>query len=528
MFDRAGEIVYTNPGALDLLGHQHPGDRTIFDLLRDPDSVRAFLKGSDKSCRVQLAWPQPGPCLVLRQLEDTGLVAAVRSERAMMSAAPDLTFHLDCDGKILDCHAGDPDLLYLRPEQFLGRNVAEVLPPQPARAMCNALRLALEVHQPQNVEYSLELRGDVHHFEARFVPCGLRDAVAIVRDITDHRRAGDALRQSEDRYRRLFATVSDAIVLFDSDNLRFLDVNDAAVAAYGYSREELLRMTVLDVSAEPEQTRTSVRLAATGELARIPLRFHLRKDGSAFPVEISASSFQQGERRLICGVIRDVTERRKAEAQLRRLASQLVLAEERERRRIAADLHDRLAQNLAMCLIRVGLLQEKSSEEVRASLDPVRELLEDSIQRAQSLTFELSPPALYDLGLPEAVRSLGERLLKPHGLRFEFRSTEPSPPLGNDLRVLLFRAIRELFINVIKHARATWVKTGVTAREGRIEIVVEDDGIGFETGPEPVDGGGFGLFNVRERLGQMGGGMEISATPGSGTRVLLTAPVDLG
>ena len=142
-------------------------------------------------------------------------------------------------------------------------------------------------------------------------------AVVIFRDITEHKRAALALQTSEEKYRQLFRTVSDAIMVFDAETRQFLEVNEAAVRLYGYSRQEFLQLRHAAITAEPEQSAASFQQTLAGELDHIPLRYHKKKDGTVFPVEISASTFTLGQRRLFCGITRDITERLHTQKALR-------------------------------------------------------------------------------------------------------------------------------------------------------------------------------------------------------------------
>ena len=145
-----------------------------------------------------------------------------------------------------------------------------------------------------------------------------KGSFAVVTDITEYKEAEEALRESEAKYRQLFATVSDAIMVFESDTKQFVDVNDAALRLYGYSKEEFLKLRHPAITAEPEKSVASIVKTLAGELTRIPLRYHKKKDGTVFPVEISASTFTLGNRRVLCGVIRDITDRKRVEEELRK------------------------------------------------------------------------------------------------------------------------------------------------------------------------------------------------------------------
>jgi len=156
---------------------------------------------------------------------------------------------------------------------------------------------------------------------------GLR---GIILDITDRKQAEERLKESEEKYRQLFSTESDAILLFYADTGQFFDANDAASKLYGYTKEEFLKLKVEDISADPVATRNSVRKTIAGKLTKIPLRYHKRKDGKPFPVEISSSTFMLGNQKVVCGTLRDISQRMKMEEELRKHRDQLEkLVEER-------------------------------------------------------------------------------------------------------------------------------------------------------------------------------------------------------
>ena len=135
----------------------------------------------------------------------------------------------------------------------------------------------------------------------------------VVFDISERKKAEGTLRKSDEKYRQLVSTITDAIVLFDAETRQFIDVNRAAEDLYGYSRDEFLSMRQPDLTAEYQESEESIARTRKGELARIPLRYHRKKDGTVFPVEISGSTFELEGRKVLCGVLRDITDRKKAE-----------------------------------------------------------------------------------------------------------------------------------------------------------------------------------------------------------------------
>ena len=242
-------------------------------------------------------------------------------------------------------------------------------------------------------------------------------------------------------------------------------------------------------------------------------------------------------------VVRDLSSRKRMEqalrdaearfsrdrAALRELASELVFVEEHERTLLAEDLHDHLGQLLSLAKMRIEhMLPDADEAGMSDRLREVGSLMEEMLSSVRSMTFELSPPVLHHLGLGAAVEWLAKNMAERFGLDVQLEVEDRTFPLAKRLRVILFRAIRELLVNVSKHAQASRTVLCMHRIGRKIMVTVEDDGVGFEV-PEPeaarCGGGGFGLFSIRERLVHLGGEMQVCSQPGRGTTITLTAPL---
>ena len=244
----------------------------------------------------------------------------------------------------------------------------------------------------------------------------------------------------------------------------------------------------------------------------------------------------EGATQYLHGVMRDITEQKEVQGQLldyqeqlRSLAAELSLVEERERRRIATALHDRVGQTLAVSKMKLGVLKENSATvAVKEGMDEVRNLIEEAIQETRSLIFEISSPILYELGLEAALEWLAEETEKRHSVWCRYQDDGQAKPLDDAISVLLFQAVSELLVNVVKHARAKRVVIE-TRREGsQIRVMVEDDGVGFESSEISSrwqKNQGFGLFSTRERLRYVSGSLEVKSRSGTGASIILTAPL---
>ena len=265
----------------------------------------------------------------------------------------------------------------------------------------------------------------------------------------------------------------------------------------------------------------------------------LRSDGIEIPVSqvIMAHKAPTGEVEYLSTIIRDITGRKEAERrfrdyqmQLKSLASELSLAEERERRRIAAGIHDDIAQKLAMVKFGLQSLQPSLLDpDLSESLEKTCQLMDQIVADARSLTFDLRNPILHEIGLEAALKThLEERVQTELGIECHFRSEGPLLSLDDDIKVVLFRAARELLANVVKHAHATTVDLCTIHTGAELMIVVEDNGVGFDpaqVGPHGVGQGGFGLFNIRERLEYFGGSLEAETGDKQGARIVMTVPL---
>jgi len=207
------------------------------------------------------------------------------------------------------------------------------------------------------------------------------------------------------------------------------------------------------------------------------------------------------------------------------MASQLILTEERERRRVADGLHDSICQILWVAGLKLKMLARSCPPGDAQELKAATDLVNDALTQARSFTYQLSPPILYQFGLEPALAKLAERVSAECGLNIVFEDDGQEKPISEDVSVLLYRAVRELLMNAYKHAKASNVIVGISRNAHVVHITVSDDGVGFDPQTASIDqqGGGFGLFSIRERILDIGGRFEIVSEPGRGTTATLEA-----
>jgi PAS domain S-box-containing protein len=365
---------------------------------------------------------------------------------------------------------------------------------------------------------------------------------AVVIDITQRIQAEKALRMSQ-----FFIDKASLGILMGQGDAKILFANEHGARMLGYTQDELCSMNFFDIdpSLTPEfWLEHRKKLTDTGSNTFESV--HRRKDGTIFPVEVTVNYLQFQGQVFSCSFYHDITERKRAEEalqksrdelevrvrerteQLTSLTAELSLAEERERRRIATELHDQVGQTLILSKIKLESLSHALLPESFSKLaGEIREYLDQSIEEIRSLTFQLSPPLLYEVGLEAAVEWLGEEFEGKYGFRVEFQDDGKKKPLDEEASVALFQMVRELLLNIAKHAKAKKVRVSVGKVSDKIKISVADDGSGFElTGLRHKNkGSGFGLFNICHRIEYMGGRFKIKSKIDQGTSVTLMLPV---
>ncbi|MEW6745891.1 MAG: PAS domain S-box protein [Planctomycetota bacterium] len=346
------------------------------------------------------------------------------------------------------------------------------------------------------------------------------------------------LRASETKFRTL-AEQSPSMIFIDRGG-RLVYANEVCERMMGYTRAEM--------SAPDFDFAT---LCAPESAALVKARFAEQMSGEELgPCEIALLT-RQGARidailstrlvdyegtRSILGLLTDITAHSEAERlrlaqeeRLRHLSARLVTAQDQEQARIAQGLHDDVAQLLTAASIKLALARTSGSPgEFNQALDAVDELIDDANERVRSLSFEMASSTLCRLGLTDAIEELCECMTERYGVRFDLQTAGATQPLDDATATVLFKAVRELLFNVVKHAGVK--RAGVLLRrvEGRVEITVEDHGRGFPSPPGEgamITGGGLGLFSIRERLADLGGRIQIESEPGVCTRVTVWAPV---
>ena len=368
------------------------------------------------------------------------------------------------------------------------------------------------------------------------------------------RRTQVELETSRARYFDLYDLAPVGYFTFSEQGL-ILEANLTVATLLGVARGDLIKQPISRFVFPEDQDilyRHRRQLFATGAPQVYEVRL-ARKDGAHFWARLEATTDQDADGAPMGRtVVSDITERNRAEeerrhftetlekrvaertrelkaanasleqsaAQLRKLAVELTQVEERERKRLATILHDHLQQILVAAKIKIGLLCVLDEDQAQAILQ-VLDLLRDAIDASRSLAVDLHPPVLLDGGLMPGLHWLVRWAKEEHGLEVEVTGKD-TPDVPEPLSILLFQTVRELLLNVVKHAGVDRASVDMDQPgAGSLRVVVNDHGIGF---PQNSSAEGFGLFHLRERISYIGGTLDVASAPGRGARVSVTVP----
>lgn len=355
----------------------------------------------------------------------------------------------------------------------------------------------------------------------------------IARDITEERRAQNALRESEERYRELFENSKDAIYVHDMSG-RYTSVNRAAEKLSGYTRQELTGRHFSSLLT-PEYARhvceqLCKKLEASGETTyEVEL---ITKQGRRIPVEVSSRLIiENGLPVGVQGCVRDVSEKKRAHEAARSYSRRLIEAQEAERRRISIELHDQVGQILTAVKMNLHALQKTcKAADMLKSIQENLSAIDEAVDQVRGLSVDLRPLLLDDFGLVVAVRWYLDRQAKNSGVAVEFASLSLTEDdrFPAALETACFRIVQEGVTNVVRHASAKQVSIRLERTGADLVLLIADDGTGFDVkGVRSGSSGAttLGLRGMEERAQAVGGTLTIDSAPKLGTQICASFPV---
>jgi PAS domain S-box-containing protein len=462
---------------------------------------------------------------------------------------------MDEKGDVTSWNEGAERILGYRDGEVIGRSAALFFVEEDVQKGLPRKELEIAAREGTATDECWLRRKDGTRFWANVVTTairgediGLQGFAKIVQDLSERRRNEDALQEKETRLRVALSAARMGIWVWDlHSNREYLDQNLHRLLGVPFGEtidtfEKFLECVyVADRAAVDQAFHKSIH-------EQIPLNIEFRvvwPDGSLHWLKDQGEVLRDaaGEAATFTGACVDITDRKQAEAnlrelnavldqrvqeqtsallqsqdRLRQLTSQLAKAEQQERKRIAAVLHDHVQQFLVAAKMRVEMTPTTA-----ARLQTTSQLLDEALNATRSLAAELVPPLLYEHGLEAALKWLASRMNEQHDILI-LVSGEQQLSLSDELRAMIFQIARELLLNVVKHAKTDHAWVNVQQSDGEIVLSVRDEGAGFDPDSARERPASFGLFHIRERISYVGGQIQVDSQPGGGTQVTVTVP----
>ena len=354
-------------------------------------------------------------------------------------------------------------------------------------------------------------------------------------DMTESKKAEEALRISENKYRLLFNQNPMPMWMISMPERNFLDVNPAAVEHYGYSREEFLSMNIRDI--RPPEDIEKLKSTFTDRpkgIYNAGIWQHKKKDGTIIQVNIITHDISYEGKNAKLVLANDLTEKiiaeenlKKSHEELRELATYLEKIRESERTHMAREIHDELGQQLTGLKMDISWLNKKiqsQDEEVNTKIKDTIKLIDKTVVTVRRIATQLRPSILDDLGLIPAMEWQSEEFQKRAEIKSIFGSNVSNVEVKPEIATGVFRIYQECLTNVLRHAQASEVKSFLNIKNNRLELEITDNGKGFNI-EEIEHKKTLGLVGMKERSFLLGGQYEITGKPGIGTSVKISVPL---
>ncbi len=575
-----GRYAYANPRMCELLGYTAEELRTIntIDLVLKEDHARFVANRGRRESGDRTGFAATyrfrTKSSAIRHLSLAGKVLELQGRRVLYGIAQDMTAAVRAQELLREAEThyralveqslvgifilDGNRLLYANPKlcEVLGFTLAELaglavrdLVIEEDHALIDAVFERRRAGQTGSITTNCRVRdkrGRTLHLsvESKLVElAGRQAAIGIVQDITERARAAEALRESEEKYRLLWETTTDAVVLMDEDT-RIRYANPSVRDVFGYAPAEVEGREI--AMLQPERLREAHRRGMARYLAaglkkldwRATETVGLHRNGHEFPLEIAFSHLDIGGRSTFAGFMRDISARKKAHAQvedanrrLRVLSKRVLAIQEEERRSISRELHDDVGQSLLALKIGLHRLEGHVGEGHSVLLSQCIGVTESVQDKLRELSVDLLPPHLEQLGLQDALLWLVNRQRSLTGLAIYFRSGGIERSRASlEVESACYRICQEALSNATRHSKAQVIGVELDQKDGALELVIHDNGVGFDEASQrevALASGSLGLIGMEERARLAGGELRLGTRPGIGTRVSARFPLAL-
>lgn len=340
----------------------------------------------------------------------------------------------------------------------------------------------------------------------------------------ERKKSRSELQASEKRYSNLFHLSPQPMWVYDTENFGFVQVNKAAIKKYGYTEEEFLLMTILDIRPASEVQRTvdiiQTNMKAEGGLYNGRFQ-HKNKAGEIIEVEIYSTPISIDGRSLRSVIAYDITDK----IQHEQLITQAIIkTQEEERYEIGSELHDNICQILALSQMSLDKLKESLNADTRPWYENARNALLSALEEIRNLSHRLAPAFYDELTLEESFRKLIKTfdVSKKYEITFSFHDESNDRNSYKEMQLNLYRILQEQLRNIEKYAFASEIKIFVLIKKENLYMTTMDNGVGFIMDPKKQ---GIGFANMKRRVELYNGDIEIDTAPGKGCKIVITIPV---
>jgi PAS domain S-box-containing protein len=462
------------------------------------------------------------------------LAASERRYRELFENAPVAYLQLDLEGRIRSANRCALALVDSSAASIHSHKLSDIISAASQDAYFLHRHALLDGKRPGPIE--IELRAteripsvavELHASLVR-LPGSLQDDLLIALFDLSARRRAEYERAESERQRRLMADALPIPVSYVDSMERYQFCNASFASWHGLAAAEIHDRPLGDILGMTTyaQVRDHVRAALAGETSRFEGEIAFAAAGRRWvSIVYAPDRSSDGEIRGYYELVDDRSSLHRAELRVRDAAARAEMAEEEQRRALAADLHDDVGQLLSLLAIKLRALQDALAGDPARAIGEIHALANQARQRISTLSFELSPVLLFDVGLLAATERLAEEIESEYGLHVDLEHHGEVGAIDEVTRVALYRGLRELLINAAKHAGTSRARVAFRTGPNAIELLVIDDGRGFEPG-KPTQG--FGLISLRNRIERLGGSLEIESVRGEGTTCRISLPYQSG
>lgn len=458
--------------------------------------------------------------------------------KAIVNADPECIKLLSREGAILEMNpAGLQMLCAADLAQVVGKKGVDLVLPEYKELFLRSIEEVFKGNSWKLEFEILDFEGQKHSMESNCVPLKngegeINEMLCVTRDVTERNIAQDRLKASEERYRYLFNNNPSCIFIWDIDTLEILEANETAETLYGYSKEEFLQLSFPQLCGEGEADGFVAFTNSAGEVCinkETRSTRHITKTGNHIIMEIASHLIMYEGKQAVLALGNDITEKYQLETSLneeRKLRQQqiteaVITGQEKERTELGEELHDNINQILASTklYIECALKDQLPRKDLIAES---KVLVEKAMTEIRNLSKSLLPPSLGEVGLMQALHEMVENIKQVNNLNITLHShISDENHICTKLKLTIFRIVQEQLNNIIKHADAENVSISIDMIDKEIELLIKDDGLGFNTS---LKRNGVGLRNISSRAEVNNGKVSIKSNPGEGCELLVKFP----